>query len=487
MDDGPRTTDHGSERGSKARRVAVALLLTSHFSLLTSCSGPSELDSPDAGRSAAYVPGQPNFDLEARATLHDGAPGLDLLLSVPRASLVYTRQPGGFRARYRFEVAVEDEEGGGPARRLTFEDSLHVPDFEATRSFRPVVREERVPIGPGLYVVEATLVDEESGKEEERRQRVAVPAVAGGVPAMSRIGLEVKRPGEAFEPQVALVVPAGFDSLRASVEVYGAPEGAALRLQLDRLRADTTVARPPYWLPYGRGAIEYRGLDLDGPPEDTVQVTTRDLAGAAEAVTVEVNLPPLAPGVYRLRMGTRAALGAEPFATEERLFAVREPDFPRLTDVDDLIAPLAYVASERELEFIQAGATPAERRRRFDAFWGSLFDDRNTASDVLRRYYERVEEANLLFTTYKEGWKTDRGMAYVVLGPPEFVEETPLEETWHYAYGSGEALSSLVFERASYLEARPRPAFEAWVLARTAAYEAVWRRAVRRWREGQAR
>jgi GWxTD domain-containing protein len=166
---------------------------------------------------------------------------------------------------------------------------------------------------------------------------------------------------------------------------------------------------------------------------------------------------------------------------------VREPDFPRLTEVDDLVAPLAYIASERELGFIRAGATPPERRRRFDAFWGALFNDRNAAADVLRRYYERVEEANLLFTTYKEGWKTDRGMLYVVLGPPEFVETTPLEETWHYAYGSGQALSVFVFERASAFEARPRPAFESWVLLRTAAYEDVWRRAVRRWREGQVR
>jgi GWxTD domain-containing protein len=465
------------------RPCAIGLLAAA---LWAGCSGPSPLDSPDAGRTAAYLPGQPNFDLEARATLRDGAPGLDLLLSLPRASLVYTRQADGFRARYRYEVSVEDEEGQGFSRALTFEDSLRVPDFEATRSFRPVVREERVPLAPGVYLVAATLVDEESGKEEERRLRVAVPAPAGA-PAMSRIGLAVKRPGEAFEPQVALVVPTGFDSLRAAVEVYRAPPSAAVRLQLDRLRADTAVARPPYWIPYSRAAIEYRGVDLDGPAADTIQVTTRDLESAAEEATVEVNLPPLDPGVYRLRMGARAALGAEPFATEERLFAVREPDFPRLTDVDDLIAPLAYLASERELEYLRAGETPAERRRRFDAFWGSLFNDRNAAADVLRRYYERVEEANLLFTTYKEGWKTDRGMVYVLLGPPEYVEPTPAEERWHYAYGSGEALSSFVFERVSYSEGRPRPAFESWVLVRTSAYEEVWRRAVRRWREGQVR
>ena len=43
-----------------------------------------------------------------------------------------------------------------------------------------------------------------------------------------------------------------------------------------------------------------------------------------------------------MSVAARAGLGDVPFAEEERLFAVREPDFPRLTDVDDLIAPLAY-------------------------------------------------------------------------------------------------------------------------------------------------
>ena len=473
-------------RSSFRRRRGLALALLGS-ALLTSCGGPSALDSPDAGRSSAYVPGQPNFDLEARATLRDGVPGLDVLVSVPRASLVYTRQPDGFRARYRVEVEIS-EEGAERVERLTLEDSLHLADFEATQGYRPAVQERRVPLAPGVYRVEATLVDEESGREEERRLRVAVPAPsAGEAAAMSRIGLEIKRRDEAFEPQVALVVPQGFDSLRAAVDVYRAPPGAAVRLQLDRLRSDTSVARPAYYLGYTRGSLAYRGLDLTGAPADTVQITTRRLDAPAEAVTVEVNLPPLEQGVYRLRFRARAALGDAPFAEEERLFAVREPDFPHLTEVDDLIQALAYLATDRELAFIQEGPTVAERRRRFDAFWGSLFNDRNAAADVIRLYYERVEQANLLFTTFKEGWKTDQGMVYVLLGPPELVEATPHEETWHYAFGQRTARSTFVFERASASETVPRPAFESWVLVRTGGYEETWRRAIRRWRAGQVR
>ncbi|NNF57447.1 MAG: GWxTD domain-containing protein [Rhodothermaceae bacterium] len=447
------------------------------------CSSPSALDSPDAGRSMTYEPGLPNFDLEALATLRSGAPGLDLYLSVPHASLVFTNAGGAFRAQYRYDVEVRDERGQARTHSVSFVDSLRLPTYAATRTFRPVVREERLAVDPGTYVVVATLTDEETDKTVERRQRVTVP-VPVGAPAISRVALAIKRPGEAFEPQVALNTPTGFDSLRATIELYNTTPTTSVQLQLERLRSDTTVARPAYWLAYGRSSLEFRGVDFSGAPADTIQVTTRPVEQAALALSVEINLPPLEPGVYRIHLTARDSSGTEPFAEQTREFAVRQADFPRLTELGDLIAALTYLTSERELTFIQEGETAGERRRRFDGFWGTLFNDRRVASGIVRLYYERVEEANLLFTTHKEGWRTDRGMVYVLLGPPAFVETMPTDERWHYQVGGSNTLSTFVFERASYYEGVLRPAFENWVLQRSNAYEPIWRRAIRNWREG---
>ena len=38
------------------------------------------------------------------------------------------------------------------------------------------------------------------------------------------------------------------------------------------------------------------------------------------------------------------------------------------------------------------------------------------AKSLIAIYYNRIQNANLHFTTFKEGWKTDRGMIYVVFG-----------------------------------------------------------------------
>lgn len=446
------------------------------------CSGSSELDSQDAGRSLSYQAGLPNFDMEALATLTNHTPGLDLYLSLPHASLVYLREGAGFMARTRYDISVRNDDGGSLVRSAQHIDTLRVQTFASTQSFRPFIRKERLEIEPGTYVVEVTLTDEQSGKAVQRRQRVTVP-VPMGEPAMSRMHIEVKRPDEGFEPHIALSVPTGFDSLRSTVDLYSIPAGTRVGLHLQKLASDTTVARPGFWMSHSRAALEYKGVDYDAAPLDTLQSTRRILEVAADAVTVEINLPPLELGMYRIVMEARAEDDAPPFAEQTREFAVREADFPRLTEVDDLISSLAYIASDREIEVIREGTTANERRRRFDAFWGNLFNDRRAAAAVVRHYYERVEQANLLFTSYKEGWKTDRGMVYVLFGSPEYVETRPDAETWYYDLSSQGGLSTFVFDRASFYFPN-RSAFENWVLQRSNSYETLWRRAVRRWREG---
>ncbi|HYE95649.1 MAG TPA: GWxTD domain-containing protein [Rubricoccaceae bacterium] len=453
-------------------RVASVLWLLSAV-LWAACSGPSTLDAPDAGRSATYAADEPAFDLDARALATEAPAGLEVVVGFPPATLVYTQEGIGFRARYAITVEVLDAEGRTRLHTRTRADTLRSLLYEGTGSYRSLVYEERLPLPPGRYLVTAVLTDEEAGRSATRRLRVDVPAP--DVPAVGRLRLDVRRPEPVplFEPLVSLWVPAGFTGLHASVEVTAPPLDAQAVVRLLRLRRDTTFARPPFWLAPAAGSLEGRGVDLDGPPEDTVFVATQPVAAAGE---VGFDVPPPGEGIYRAEVEV-PGIGAT-----RRVFAVRSPGFPYLATVDALIDALAYLATPRELAFIREGATPEERRRRFDAFWGALLGERRTASRVVRTWYERVEEANVRFTSHKDGWRTDRGMIYVVFGPPVYVETTPLQETWHYG-ASQEALSTFVFERPTGYGGS-HPGFEPFVLQRSAAYEPVWRRILQRWRDG---
>ncbi len=445
---------------------------------LAACSAPSPLDAPDAGRTASYEPGLPSFDLEAIASVRDGQPGIEVLTSLPRAALVFARTDEGFAARYDLSLRVRDSGRGTEAFR-SFGHTLEVTTPEATRAGDRTGRQTWFPLAPGTYVVEAVLEDGESGEQAVRRQRVEVRGLDGegwlGAPTV----LARLRAGEKAEPVVALHLPARQDGLAATVGVYDAPGGAVLSLHLVRLEADTTVAYPPFWLSPARGSLAFRGL---GGPADTLLAAEQPLR-AAEEQAARFDLPGLRPGVYRL--GLRLRAGSLTLAESERTLSVKGPGFPQLVTLDELIDALAYIAYPRETAFIREGATPAERRRRFDAFWGTLVPDRRVAATLLKTYYERVEEANRLFTSVKPGWKTDRGMVYVVFGAPEYVERTFEGEVWTYAYGTQDPASTFAFERAdSYTGSAT--AFGHSVLVRQPAYERAWTRAVQRWREGTA-
>ena len=59
-------------------------------------------------------------------------------------------------------------------------------------------------------------------------------------------------------------------------------------------------------------------------------------------------------------------------------------------------------------------------------------------NEVLIEYYRRIAYANDHFESYYDGWRTDMGMIYVTLGPPNYVERHPFEydskpyEIWSY-------------------------------------------------------
>jgi GWxTD domain-containing protein len=135
-----------------------------------------------------------------------------------------------------------------------------------------------------------------------------------------------------------------------------------------------------------------------------------------------------------------------------------------------------------EQRALETAPTPAERRARFDAFWGRLIGDRRKAARVLRLYYERVEQANLQFTAFKEGWRTDRGMIYILLGPPLAVENHPDEQVWYYTYSDQDPRYRFVFERVYSSAATSVAQF---VLRRQPYYYEIWQRLRERWRRGQ--
>ena len=454
---------------TRSRASALLLALA-----VGACSGPPVPTRLDAG-AVAYRAGEPAFVLDAVASVRDDATGIDVFLGLPPSSLVFRQSDGALVAVAQWTVTVE-QEGRAPVA-LSPTDTVRVDDPGAARSGEPRWRVERVEVPPGAFTVRATVEDRASDRTAQRVRRVVVP----GADTRPRLGgLRLEQADSTGSQHVdASGVPAGLDSLRVAVQAQNVPDGATTVLSLVRVRSDTTAAAPISAFTPSPSSLVGRGVDLGSV--DTVQTVRQSVTNPDRALDVVAPLPALGPGVYRARVSLVGPDGAA-LDGSERLFVVRRRDYPAVSRLGDLVGPLAYLADDRDLRAIREAPTATARRRAFDAFWGERIDDRRLAAATVRAYYERVEEANRLFGTYKEGWKTDAGMAYVLFGPPSYVERTLDGERWTYGRG-GAVPTSISFERTA---GRPgdASAFEVLTLQRDRGYQDVWRAVRRQWRSG---
>ncbi len=447
------------------------------------CSGTAHLDSAHAGRTFTYEPGLPNFDMEAHATVREGQAGIDLYLGIPHVSLVFLPHDDGYEARFETIVRLMDRKGKDLLAEYADVDTARVPTYEATKEFASFLKEKRLDVAPGDYLLDVVLIDLESKQQARRRQRVEVVAVGAARAVLSRVRVEGKHKGTAFAPILSLHVPTGLDSLRAAVEFYNVHhlDQAQVSMRLLRFPSDTAAAQPPYLFTVTRafGRVRYSRAE-------TLQVSQYRLGALDQKLLIEFNLPTLAEGIYRVDVQVTKAHPAadeEPLLHQQRDFAVRSADFPHITSLDEMVSALVYIALQRELEHIQAADTRQEKKRRYDAFWATLIPDRTRAANLLKLYYSRVEEANLLYTSYKEGWKTDRGMIFIVFGSPIFIDNQLDHEVWRYSYDDRGGLDLFVFNRRRLYASEGM--FETFLLERESFYEAAWRRALQRWRRGE--
>ena len=126
-------------------------------------------------------------------------------------------------------------------------------------------------------------------------------------------------------------------------------------------------------------------------------------------------------GLYLIQEDTTAARGVAFLATE--------PSYPKYTRVALLAPPLVYITTDDEYLRL---AAPKIEKSAFDKVILEITNDKDRARNLMRSYFQRVELANRYFTEYKEGWKTDRGMIYVIYGQPDEVSRTATSETWYY-------------------------------------------------------
>lgn len=156
-------------------------------------------------------------------------------------------------------------------------------------------------------------------------------------------------------------------------------------------------------------------------------------------------------------------------------------EFPFIAKKEYLGPPLRYLTTKREFEKIgDSNGESKKTKKTVDEFWLDRSGSMERSKVLISAYYSRVQEANVYFSSYLEGWKTDRGIVYVVYGPPDKVYRSTGGEAWVY----GEETSSLSYY-FNFLKVSNPFSDNDFSLNRSSTYRYGWGQAIESWRNGR--
>ncbi|MGC1392093.1 MAG: GWxTD domain-containing protein [Bacteroidales bacterium] len=161
--------------------------------------------------------------------------------------------------------------------------------------------------------------------------------------------------------------------------------------------------------------------------------------------------------------------------------------YPKITTPEGMIEPLVYLASQDEMTELKSAVKP---KAALDEFWIKCGGNVDKARELIRIFYTRVLYSNYYFTSYKEGWRSERGMIYIIYGPPDKVYKTSDGESWGYkkpVLKSKWGGRFTVSDSYLFFNFKFRPSVFSdndFYLSRSETLVTFWDKAVANWRKG---
>jgi len=225
---------------------------------------------------------------------------------------------------------------------------------------------------------------------------------------------------------------------------------------LKRYDSDLPIAKPPFSVPQNE---EEEPLVFKPTNTESLEFNDSNLIH----YTVKEN------GLYHLQQSESNKLGPTIFNFQEH--------FPKIKSAENMIGPMRYISTKKEYEEL----TGSENKKiAVDKFWLNIAGSTDRAKTLIREYYSRVENANNYFTSYLEGWKTDRGIIYIIFGSPNVVYKNKNYENWIYGEENNMMSISFVFHKVNNPISN-----NDFTLSRSPVFKNTWFRAVDSWRNGR--
>ncbi len=222
-------------------------------------------------------------------------------------------------------------------------------------------------------------------------------------------------------------------------------------IMIDCFYKDFGLALPPFSL-QKQDEMKYR-------PDSTFKIVLND--------KLKLTMPN--NGFFHLKADAQFFDGASIFTYEK--------SYPGVNDIDEMINCTRYIMRKEEFEECKNAPNP---KAAIDNFWLSIAGSNERAKELLKKYYGRVREANKKYTSYTQGWKTDRGMISIIFGETINTYSSKNDEIWVYGPETDANALRFIFKKTDNPFSN-----NDYVLQRSALYKEPWYTAVEYWRQGK--
>jgi len=434
--------------------------------------------NPDIKRGSSYnfKEGFPEVRFSSIGTINnDGEPELTLNANIVYGSLIYKEKNNSQEANIVIDIQIiaQDENNSDVQTKrypITItKDNPNISYSQKTFSF-----EKQLPIEPGKYEIKFTLTDLTSKKKITNTSQTYVPNLNAEKQHLTNISMLGKNVGAEqpnWSPVITYDVPAKIDSLKFVIQATNnsSENPMTINTNLIRFKSDTSAARPMHYSNYSPSSIEYKGINYD--KEEVIESTQRKLIQAGN-VLIEFTFSNQRRGNYRFEVTSNKNEETEEAALyKARDFGIKSKHYPSVQSARELAAPLVYLMGEKSHKKLMKIQNSDSLKKEVDRFWLRNIRNTSKARSVIEKYYQRVEEANKQFSNFKEGWKTDPGMIYILFGPPWYVNQSLDEMKWSFSYNRSDPERNFFFYQPK-LESKFFP-FQHFLLDRSQSYFSV--------------
>jgi len=341
-----------------------------------------------------------------------------LTVSVDNKNLLFYRGGNYFEAHYEVFLSMRETKSHYHVRG-DWDKILRVPSYDETilaSYFDPLKRE--LNLLPGKYEGFIEVKDMQAMTYGNGRLSVSVPDFSKDLPKLSTPLFY--EPGETTD-NPSPPIPGPNDPIPTASLKY--PAGKPIFLLIE-VYSDSTVP-PDGWTLTAEVVKELRVFPrIEEPLSDGIYVQRKLL---------KIPTKTMGLGTYQIEVSLRDKTNTILARASSFDFRIIKSALWVDQNYENEVRYLKYLATKKEMKKLLE--TPEhERAAALKAYWDKLDPVPATPINELKiQYFERIDYANKHFTTEdREGWETNMGEVYIMLGPPTEIYGSRLNQIWVY-------------------------------------------------------